>query len=172
MFDRRLISKLRNSEIVESRRADRAVLSQDGRCLAGIWDNYSPPYSEPVDYTIRIIDMTTDRELAHIKYEGPFENITFSPNHKYFLVSGVLDWVHSDLLYETDGAKEVMRLEPDGDMTAFQFSPDSKYVATVIRDGTVRTWQLSNRQEISRIVTDGRAQSVAFKYKRSPADNT
>jgi len=161
-FDRTVAMNLQFSEAVESRPVNHIVVSQDGKRLAGIWDNYSPPYSEPVDYTIRIVDIPTKKEIAHIKYDGPFENITFTPDDKYFLISGVLDWVHSDLLYETDGAKEVMRLEPEGNISSFAFSRDSKHIVTVVQDGTVRVVDLINRQEVVRIICDGPARAAAF----------
>lgn len=166
IFDRRLLSKFKPSDQSESRIVDSVVLSADGKYLAGIWANYSPPeserYSEPVDYTIRILDTATNKETAHIKYDGPFSDIIFSPDHKYFLITGALNFVHSDLIYETDGAKEVMRLEPDGLISKSLFSADSKYITTVVQDGTVRIWNLVKRQEVCRIVCDGEAQSAAL----------
>lgn len=161
IFNDRLISNLSFWEALESRAVNQIILSEDTKFLAAIWDNYMAPYSEPVDYTIRIYNTTTRKEVAHIKYEGPFENIIFSPDNKYFLIVGAFGWVHSDLIYETDGAKLLMRLEPEGLISSFQFSSDSKYITAVFEDGTVRTWQLSNRLEVSRIVGDGLVRSAA-----------
>jgi WD40 repeat protein len=117
VFDRSLLSKFKSWEVVESRPVDSFFISADGKCLAGVWDNYQKPYSEPV---------------------------------------------HSDLLYETDGARAVMRLEPEGLIYAFYFSKDSNHITTLVNDGTVRIWNLTSRREVCRIVGDGIIQAVAL----------
>ncbi|HEY0321387.1 MAG TPA: TIR domain-containing protein [Pyrinomonadaceae bacterium] len=150
------------SNYIRTNKIDRTYISGNEKYLATVKDNYEPPFSEPVDHTILIWDIDNGVEIAHIKYSGPFAELIFSPTGKYFIIVGVLDFEHEDFVYETDGAGQVMRLEPEGRVSEVTFSNDEKYLATVVEDGTVRVIDLATRQEAARMISDGNALNCAF----------
>lgn len=162
------------TSFIRTNKIDRIYLSSNEKYLATVKDNYVPEFSEPIDHTILVWDISRGVEIAHIKYSGPFEKLIFSPSSKYFIILGVLDFVHQDFVYETDGAGQVMRLEPEGKVSQVRFSNDDKYLATVVADGTVRVFDLATRQEAARMISDGNALNSAFspdsKYLLTTSD--
>ena len=114
---------------------------------------------------VAIHDIQTGREDGRLEHVGPIQSIAFSPDGKFFAtrIAGVrlseeaalleMIWwkVRSDpmttqaflsdeynalRIFETHSWTEVARLAHDSEITKFEFSPDSRYVATGSEQGT------------------------------------
>jgi WD40 repeat protein len=95
--------------------------------------------SGSADYTIRVWEATTGKEIARMTHDSNVRAVTFSPDGNY-IASGssdntvrVWDW------RETTG-KEITRMLHNDRLNSVAFSPDGKYVVSGAEDHIARIW--------------------------------
>lgn len=93
----------------------------------------------------------------------------FSPDGQYLVTVYDPDQDYSDVtgdnvarIWEVATGEEFGRLWHDSELTSLRISPDSKYLATGTKAGTVRVWEMETLQQQVEWTHDSPVQSLAF----------
>lgn len=124
-------------------------------------------------YTIRVWDVTTGKEVFHVMDEATFGNsFSISPDSKYISAEnwGWEVWRDSGIsesmirVWEISSGKEINRIYTDSGRRSISFSPDGRYIiAAEIFDNHVGgIWETTSSRMITTINTYGRSSSVEF----------
>lgn len=112
------------------------------------------------DKVIRIIDAESGEVLHTLRGDrlrtsyGNTNGVQFSPDGQFLVVGIHDDGPHGSIrLYKTDNFDEIHQLLPGMNSACLhvQFSRDSKYLATVDRDGQIVIWDWPGRRILKRI---------------------
>jgi WD40 repeat protein len=132
---------LPNDEAVTS-----VAASPDGKYLVATSSNE----------TLRVWETTTGNEIGSKTADG-VQAVAVSPDGKYI---GLVDW-DSTQIWETATMQERFRFETGGSVVAI--SPNSRYLASVSDDWSIRVWEITNGKEVAHLIHDGVATtSIAF----------
>jgi WD40 repeat protein len=164
-------------------RAYKLLFSPDGQWLAAASGEPTMGYLGAVK-TWRLKynaaqDLLSFHPVAYIKYQGPANDIAFSPDGRWLLTGSDDGTAH---LLEVDSGKVVGQLEHKTGVTAVAFSPDGQRLAT-ISDGAIegmwanviRIWQFAEAgageaptlREVAHLVHRGQIGKMAFGYRDS-----
>jgi len=89
------------------------------------------------DWTARVWDAATGKEIARMTHDNTVWSVAFSPDSKY-VVSGSSD--KTARVWEAATGKEIARITHDDFVQSVAFSPDGKYVVSGSNDKTARIW--------------------------------
>ncbi|MEP7340691.1 MAG: WD40 repeat domain-containing protein, partial [Acidobacteriota bacterium] len=122
-------------------RVEDAHFSPDGKMIA----------SASWDYTVKLWDARTGRELRTLKHGGSVYRVAFSGDGKR-LASGGEDGVVR--IWDTETGMELVTLKGHTKpIYAIAFSSDGRMLATGSWDGTVRLWRAATEQEVQKQVS-------------------
>lgn len=155
-----LIPKLQNKTIMlHDGSVASAIFSADGKYVI----------SRGSDYTVRVWDVSSGKEIARMTHESAVSSLALSPDGKY-IISG--SWDYTARVWEVTTGKEIAHMLHDGRVYCVAFSPDGKYVASGSgmndRSGSygsslaARVWEVATGRDISRMTHGDEVHSVAF----------
>jgi WD40 repeat protein len=136
------------------------AFSPDGRWLA----------TASADYTARLWEVTTRREVTRLPHQGRVEQAFFSPDGRWLVTrSGNEVWlweVQSVLNSRIADDQPPVRLKHEESVRAVAFSPDGHWLATATGNppgtGATRLWETATGREITRTAYDNWVNTVAF----------
>ena len=113
----------------------------------------SPFSSWRPDHLVRLTDISTGRELATLEFTRGFEQLTFSPDGKTVVFSG-LGEIH---LWNTETGDELNIPLVDWEaeinniphLTAFAFSPDGTTLVSGNNQGKIQTWNVATGEALA-----------------------
>ena len=111
------------------------------------------------DYSARVWDVLTGKEVSRIIHSKWVNSVAFSPDGRY-VVSGSEDGTAR--VWEPNSGVEITRVTHDGPVNSVVFSPDGRYVVSGSDDGTALIWEAVTGNAVTRITTNGSVSSVAF----------
>ncbi len=138
---------------------EKIKISSDGRYLAMIWT----PTTEQRDYTLLVQELSSGKELKRIKLKEDvarlIKGFVFSSDGKYVAgfggdssVSVPETWDGIIQVWQVSSGEKVKHIKLERLVSDVAFSPDSKFLAARVVDGTTRVWDLtSNQEEVTRI---------------------
>jgi WD40 repeat protein/CHAT domain-containing protein len=112
------------------------------------------------DRTVRIWEVATGQEVAHMGQESQWFQVAFSPDSRWLATTGGSKWTVQ--IWEATTGQLVTQMAHESAVPALAFSPDGKWLATGSWDGTARVWETTTGREVARMVHDDRIQVVAF----------
>jgi len=115
--------------------------------------------SGSTDYTARVWDAATGKEIARMTHTARVDSVAFSQDGK-FVVSGSKD--KTARVWEAATGKEVARMTHGARVNSVAFSPDGKYVVSGSLDKTARVWEAATGKEIARMTHKAEVLVVAF----------
>ena len=129
------------------------VFSPNGELLASGGDDYKfKLWDVQNQQTIATLEHVTGRNRSQIK------DVAFSPGGQLFATAG---WEVK--LWSVPDQQEIATLQHNQWVWTVAFSPDGQLLATGDHEGTVRIWDVQNRQVIARLEGDiGTVYTVAF----------
>jgi WD40 repeat protein len=123
--------------------ASRLALAPDARTLA---------VAAYEDNTIQLVDTTTGKERALLRFPKPPRIFVFSPDGKTLTVALAGDRL---ALMEVASGKERLALPMREHVASLAYSPDGKLLAVGTVDGTIHLWQLATGKEVRRLEGHG-----------------
>jgi WD40 repeat protein len=117
------------------------VFSPDGRWIATGSD----------DHTARVWEAATGKELAHVKHDSSVHSVIFSPDGRW-VASGSQDGLVR--VWQATTGKEIFGIRLPRAVFHLEFFGRSQLLANT-EEGSAHIFDVANRQEISRIPTDG-----------------
>jgi WD40 repeat protein len=110
--------------------------------------------------TVQVLDLDNQRDIPPVTQENDIDHVVFSPHGTYLAVGSDKALVYQAttgiLVFSLDHNKKTVR--------TLTFSPDEKYLATAIYDGTVQVWDVASGRGFPSIKFDGRVGTVAFSH--------
>lgn len=152
-------------------------LFQHGGAVRGVAFGMDGQSIVSIDGPLRIFEVDPPRERAHLDNWTEVRSLASAPNEQAMAIG--LGYGQAISLWARAGEGELRRHVLGGHFrgtNALAFSPDSKTLASVGGDGTIRVWELSTRRMLGEGGTDrSAALAVAFspdgKQLASGGDN-
>ena len=108
--------------------ASKIAISRDGKWFVTASD----------ERAARVWDVTTGKELAHLKHPGELYVLTISPNGEWFATASATEGVAH--IWDARSFKQLATLPHKADVLSVEFSPDSKWLATATNEDGVLVW--------------------------------
>ena len=145
------------------------IVPVSGKCVGLVWDvafsrDGSKVATASSDFTARLWDVASGKELAVLPHEDKVLDVAFSPNGTQ-LATASDD--HTARLWDAESGQELAVLPHEGGINAVVFSPDGAQLATASNDHTARLWDAVSGKELAVLRHEGRVYAVAFSPDES-----
>jgi len=139
------------------------AFSPDGKWAAVAGCDQASDFTFCKKGIVRVWDITTGKEIAHMFHDDGVNSIAFSPDGTK-IVSGSRD--DTVRVWDAATGNELARMTHDafanGLVWSVAFSPDGKWVASASVDRTARVWDATTGKEIARWTHGDTVKNVAF----------
>ena len=87
------------------------------------------------DWTVRVVEISSQEEVARLQHDDYINTIAFSPDGLYFASNGNDNTMR---VVGLSSRKEIINLQHEDHVSSMTFSPNGRYLATGSYDGTVQ----------------------------------